>query len=65
MKKSLLNLTLISALRIGFSGWVVSNADKQVLKVPTNLAKTKEKEGKAKMEKVIKKARIFLNINLF
>lgn len=44
MKKSLLNLALISVLGIGFSGCVVSTADKQVLKVPTNSAKTIEKE---------------------
>ncbi len=44
MKKSLLNLALISALGIGFSGCVVSTADKQVLKVPTNSTKTIQKE---------------------
>lgn len=44
MKKSLLNLALISALGIGFSGCVISTADKQVLKVPTNSTKTIQKE---------------------
>ncbi len=44
MKKSLLNIALISALGIGFSGCVASTADKQILKVPTNSVKTIEKE---------------------